>query len=328
MGPTMGHDPISEEAALWRVRLAAGTANRAALEDWLREDPRRRARFEEVEAVWGFFDEVRNHPEMRRLRQLRTERSQDVRRRRRRVLGLAAAASVAVASLIAGGLLWTGKPLVLESSDRGREVVQLSDGSRVTLDLRSRLEVRYSLMRRDLTLTAGQAYFCVARNKLRPFTVFALGRAVVATGTAFNVDLQGKTLAVALLKGHVRITGAARETGAGANVELSPGQALVAGPGELSVSSFDPGAVLAWQAGRLVFSDVSLGEAIERENRYAERPVTLDDPRLKGLRLSGVFNAGDTRAFAEAVSTMLPVAARFQRDGAVDLSARRLPKRP
>src|SRR6185312_4234054 len=84
-----------------------------------------------------------------------------------------------------------------------RRVVTLSDGSQITLDSRSEVTVRYTAAARTLTLVRGQARFDVAHDVGRPFTVTALGHKVVATGTAFDVDLLGPKLLVTLLNGHV-----------------------------------------------------------------------------------------------------------------------------
>src|SRR6185437_8522028 len=62
---------------------------------------------------------------------------------------------------------------------------------------------RYTADARSLTLDRGQARFDVAHDVARPFSVTADGHKVVATGTAFDVDLLGPKLLVTLLKGHV-----------------------------------------------------------------------------------------------------------------------------
>lgn len=64
-----------------------------------------------------------------------------------------------------------------------------------------------------------------------------------------------------------------------------------------------------------------MAEAVQRVNHYAEKPVVLADAGLAKLRVSGVFNAGDAQAFAEAVMALLPVSARSRADGAIVIAA-------
>src|SRR6185437_15005809 len=75
--------------------------------------------------------------------------------------------------------------------------------SQLTLDARSEVSVRYTSDARALTLVRGQAQFDVAHDVARPFSVTAEGHEVLATGTAFDVDLLGPKLLVTLLKGRV-----------------------------------------------------------------------------------------------------------------------------
>jgi transmembrane sensor len=50
---------------------------------------------------------------------------------------------------------------------------------------------------------------------------------------------------------------------------------------------------------------VSLAEAVAQMNRYSRRPITLaGDPRLATLRISGVYRAGDSEGFAQAVAAL------------------------
>ena len=88
---------------------------------------------------------------------------------------------------------------------RNRSSVRLADGSRIVLDASTEVTVRYTAAARSLALVRGQARFDDVHDPLRPFTVTVDGRKVVATGTAFDVNLIGSELQVTLLKGHVVI---------------------------------------------------------------------------------------------------------------------------
>ena len=58
-----------------------------------------------------------------------------------------------------------------------------------------------------------------------------------------------------------------------------------------------------------------------KRNRYASAPIEVD-PSVAGIRISGTFNAGDTAAFTEAVSTYFPVNVVSTPTGRLRLSAR------
>ena len=77
----------------------------------------------------------------------------------------------------------------------------------------------------------------------------------------------------------------------------------------------------AWESGRLVFNNEPLGEAVERINRYTDRPLKIE-PAVANLRISGVFNAGDVGAFIDAVTSYFPVTASTSTDNSILLVKR------
>jgi transmembrane sensor len=321
-----------EVAAMWRQRmLQPGWTldDEAQFNTWLEADQRHRRAISQIDDVWGFFGQHRASPESLTVRRDLLRRVQNETRgrwngrwlSRRRLIG--AGAGLAAATML--GLVW---PLatqgdVYRTGVGERRTVILKDGSVLSLDAMSRVSVRYSDSVRQLTLTRGQARFDVAHDPARPFRVTARDRTVVATGTAFNIDIVRPEVRVTLLEGRVLVvprTGVAApliDPPATAPVELRPGQGFVAGEGEAPrvVSDVDLQRATAWQKGKLVFDREPLAGAVERVNRYSERKITIDDPQVAALTISGVFNMGDLRAFLDAVTGTMPVRATEVSDG-------------
>src|SRR5690606_8124329 len=159
-------------------------------------------------------------------------------------------------------------------------------GSRVSLDASSRVTVAYSGDKRALVLERGRAKFDVAKDPLRPFTVNAGQRTVVATGTAFSVELLRDQMRVLLYEGHVAVLAdtpgkepsPVRIGGRGGKeAQLNPGQELVANlsTGAASIVAADTAKSLSWEGGRLTFIDEPLARAVERMNRYADTPMVV-----------------------------------------------------
>ena len=72
----------------------------------------------------------------------------------------------------------------------------------------------------------------------------------------------------------------------------------------------------AWESGQLAFKDEPLGAVAERVSRYAAQPVSVA-PGAAGLRVSGVFKAGDIDTFVDIVTSYLPVRATAAPDGEI-----------
>jgi transmembrane sensor len=148
---------------------------------------------------------------------------------------------------------------------------------------------------------------------------------VVAVGTSFNVERLGSQVLVTLIRGRVLIRGVAPAT---ARADATRPISLKAGEEFVASQDVQPLVVranlqnaTAWEAGRLVFRNETLAQAVERVNRYTEKSV-LVDPSIADLRISGVFNAGDVGAFVSAVTSYFPLQAVVTADDDIMLRRR------
>lgn len=315
-----GSDPEEAAAEAWLARSSPTwtSADEKLLQAWLGADARHRQAFEAVDDSMGFIDLHAQAPEWDSLRaRARGPRPAAFNRRVLVGGGLAAAASIAAVVALSPGS--TQQTFTTKPGER-REVV-LSDGSRLALDSGVTVEARLGRKARALRLVEGQARFDVAHDASRPFTVEAGDRLVVATGTAFNIDSATGRVAVTLLQGAVEVRPIA---GRGPITHLRPGQQFVADDahGVRVVQLANPEDATAWRSGKLIFDGTPLAEAVGRVNRYAKGPLLTVAPAAADLAVTGAFNAGDSEAFLEAVTSYLPLTAAPAPDGRVELRPR------
>ena len=328
MSAAAKHDDGPSEALLdaatdWRMRMERpdwSGADEAELEAWLAADPMHETAFQHTGDVWAYFDEQAASPAMMRARRDAIQDAQKAagfgwaRPGRRRIA--AALAAVVVGAAVAYPFV-TG-PTVYQTGLGERRAVLLKDGSRLSLDALTKVSVDYSKSARRLKLLRGQARFDVAHDVTRPFSVAARDRTVIATGTAFNIDIVEPGVRVTLIKGHVIVLSApAAPTRAPAKpVELNPGDQLTspqtAAPPR--VAKVDLGSATAWQDGKLVFTNEPLADAVLRVNRYSARKIVVGDAGAAAVRVSGIFDVGDTDSFVDAVTDYLPVTAQASAD--------------
>lgn len=316
------------QAAAWRMRSDAGEADQAALAEWL-SDARNASAWSRVDGVLDLIADHANDPRMLDLRRAALTSAQAARRRLDRPARRWSApiAAMLAAAIVGGGAIhWATAPEVYKTAVNGRQMVVMPDGSRALLDSDSEITVRYTKAARELRLVRGQARFDVAHDASRPFSVLAGDQKVVATGTAFNIDLTEASPRVTLIEGRVLVVPAprrliARAPAPAAAVELHAGQQLsVAADKTPHIASADLSQVTSWTSGQLVFDDRPLSEVIARINHYAVRPIALADAETGRLRLSGSFNTGDVQGFVDMVTHHLPVRATTGQDGSVTLS--------
>lgn len=188
-----------------------------------------------------------------------------------------------------------------------KSVVDLPDGTRVTLDADSALDVVFANGRRDVRLLNGQAFFDVAHDRAHPFAVQAGGRVVTALGTQFDVRLTSEAVRVVLVEGSVSVASALGRPSE-PSVRLQPGQVFAASKGavgEVSPANLDE--ALAWKQGVVEFRDQPLSEAVDVLNRYTRAKIVVRDPKVAALRITGAFKTGDIKRFGRSVSQVLPV---------------------
>lgn len=294
-----------EEAAEWLARLgnhSISTQTVREFRDW-RDDPANDAAYEEAEAFWEASGQHAADPEITRM----TQEALDRGKRRSgwrtwlRDPRLAGALTLAgIAGL--GGAMLVGQQLTPTYSTRDIEqkVVRLEDGSRVHLNVDSRVKVAFRDGERRLTLDRGEAFFDVAHDAAHPFIVVVDGAQVRALGTKFDVRRRSDGVQVTLIQGSVKVS---PDKGQGEPVILAPNQQATLVPGgAIRKTATDATRATSWTTGRLVFRDTPLAAAIAEVNRYSDRKVELADPALGTQAVSGFFDVGDAESFARGVA--------------------------
>lgn len=327
-----------EVAADWWRRLQKDPSVEISTDflEWISDATNCKA-FKAVEgtmAALNDFGATPNILDMRRMALTRLRRAGVKRWFPREVVTRVAAALLVLALFGSGALyLYSQQPVSYATEIGERRVVALADGSRISLDSDSDVDVRYSKASRAIVLNKGRARFDVAHDVTRPFTVTAGTKTVVAVGTSFNVERLGSTVLVTLIQGHVLIKDAAvpqPTVTVIAKPVPSPQRpiSLVAGEQLVAVQDVKPVVApadltdaTAWEAGHLVFRGEPLSEAVERVNRYTEHPITVD-PSAASIRISGVFNAGDVGSFVSAITGYFPVQATTDANDTITLQRR------
>ena len=311
------HGPV-EQASAWCLRLSEGSlthVEQAEFDAWLGENDLHRQAFDDTIRTWRAVEQAGSTPELVGMRTAaliafrRGQRARWTDQIVRSRSGLIAVAATIVL-LIVGAGTWVGigySPQAYQTGIGERRVVVLSDGSQISLDSASKVDVRYLTGRRELRLDYGRAKFTVAKNPNRPFTVAAADKVVLATGTQFSVELLQNQVHVILYEGHVQVLDKASGRAAFQHVALTtkaapadqvltPGRELVvavsAPAAEVLVA--DPVRSLSWEGGQLVFVDEPLSAAVEQVNRYSDDKVSVGDPAAGNVLVSGVF----TRRYA------------------------------
>lgn len=227
-----------------------------------------------------------------------------VRRMSRRMVMAGGAAALAG---LAGAAVLPSAVLRARADDRTGTAelkpVDLPDGSRATLGPESAIAIDPGAGARAVTLLAGLACFEVTAGGDRPFLVRAgdltlrhePGRAAV-----FDLDMAGGAHAVSVRDGQI-----AMRTGAGGAAALTCGQGervtIDTRTGTVRRDGQPPAQFAAWRQGRLVAEGDPVAVVLSRLSRWYDGRILVADDHLRGLPISGIYQAADPAAAVQAV---------------------------
>lgn len=301
------------EASEWLLRLEGRERSEADYLQWLRwcdEDDKNFAAFETVRRQWQHLDALieqdseRVSPEAApKLRDSRPVRSR---------IAWAVAASIAV--ITATLLMSRYDARISATPERSAAVVThrattLPDGSKMILGAQSLVKMDFTGPRRELDLSAGEAYFKVKHDKARSFVVQAGAVSVTAVGTAFDVRRYRDKTTVTVEEGTVDVRGVTQDgkesvwrTEAGYQLTYFTEQRTAA------LASVDPSTVLAWRNGELAYLYEPLGSVVEDLNRYSVRKIIIADPEVAEIPFTGTAFAASLDGWLAGVNQAYNVA--------------------
>ena len=310
MATTSSDATVIRAAAQWLVRLHSGQAGPddvAACNHWRAADPAHERAWQKAERLARDFGSVPPALGMPVLSRQATSVN------RRALLRTLAALGVAVPAIWSG---WRHAPWQAWVADYAtakgerREIV-LADGSRLTLNTDSAVDLAWSDSLRLVRLQRGEIHVRTAPDSAdRPFVVDTPQSRLRALGTRFLVRLpSAQDTLLTVLEHRVE----ASPHNGGARVIVAAGQhahITQDGVGAVQPHSALPGSAPdgepGWLQGVLYADGMGLADFLAELSRY--RPgVIRCAPEVAGLLISGGFQLADTDYVLATVQEILPV---------------------
>lgn len=286
---------ILEEAMDWFLRLREEPrhpAVEAEFARWLQQSAAHAEAWQKACRTWGVLGDVTPvHAASWQSHNIAAFSPPPSRRRGRWMAAGVALAACLVLALAGPALLIRLQADYMTATAETRRVT-LEDGTVVDMGADSAIKVEIAGSSRHVTLLHGGAFFDVAHDAARPFTVDAGGVEVAVLGTAFDVQLSSDETTVELARGIVSLS---PEPAAGRAVELAPG--------EMAVVDHDSGAVVkgtiavediaSWRNGRLFVNDVTIASVVEQLQRYHPAWIKVANRKLASRRVTGLYDLGN-----------------------------------
>ena len=330
-------EDVAAEARAWFVRLLARDMTPeeiSAWENWLRARPEHAAAFDRLAEMWDVAGGARlPRATAEELRAEAYDGSVSVRtwlRRPSRLKLIWTATTCAGVASALGLFVYLQPHLPMDSRQivtarAEQRAATLTDGSTIVVGAKTHLNVAFSRQTRRMSLAQGQAHFRVAHEAARPFVVETPLGKVTAVGTAFDVDVGSRTVALEVTQGVVSVEPSgvrAKSADHGLQpLRVPAGQKLLLDSDGIRLVQMKPDEPVepTWVKGLMEFRDAPLRLVLEDINRYAERPIVLADADLGKLAYTGAVKLDNTPAWAKGLEAAFPISADTSGGSAITL---------
>ncbi len=300
------------------ARVLSGEADEidnGLLEQWLNADDANEQEWERIKESWNkggnalFVQQTDTETAWQNVRRFSVDEVTDHAQRSRyfhsgRVLAMAASLILML------GLSWffllkpQGQKSDLIVSNTTREEMVLSDGSKITLNNRSRFLCQQPFSAEERTVQLeGEGFFDIEGNREWPFVIQTDDVTIRVTGTKFNVRAYPNldVTEVAVLEGRVEVVPPSGDE----LIVLTGGQTAWFDKKSRMFSireSTDPN-LLSWITRQIRFDETPLEEVTETLERVYDANIQLADEALGGQKLTARFSDNSLDFVLEVVCT-------------------------
>jgi transmembrane sensor len=205
----------------------------------------------------------------------------------------------------------------ISTLDDQQRLITLADGTQIRLNANSAIEIpeQFPVAGREVRLK-GEAFFEVATDENRPFSILA-GRAMIRVlGTQFNVrvDEHARKVQVAVAEGMVSLSDEANGNSSEAILRMNTFAEFNLDDGEILIEQSPVNNYLSWFSGSLYFYD----EPLWIVSRYLERlygvAFRFEEEQLRELSLSTNIMKRDLVPVLDILSQTLGIDYRVENE--------------
>lgn len=309
------------------VKFLAGEAEpaeRQAVEQWIRESEDNARHYNHFKAIWENSESlalkttVSEDDAWERFRTkviLKDNQGGEQRGKVRLLNSWLRVAAAIVLVTVAGSLAVTyyldNRPVTLVQLKSGQHTLSdtLPDGSVITLNRNSRFSYpsRFTGTRRNVTLQ-GEAFFKVAADKSRPFTITVDDVTVTVVGTSFNIKSRGEQTEVIVESGIVQV---AKDND---KVELRAGEKVLAGEKGVLSKGFNTNALYnSYMSKIFVCRNTPLSALISAVNDAYNADIEIANKSLESLPLNNTFRNDSVENILQVLAETFTI--KIEREG-------------
>jgi len=280
---------------------------------WINENPKHQKAYEKEKEL---IREVRDLPE-NFLNELKAEVKKDreninKKKSSKKILlntfaPLASAACVLFVlyfSFFRGNIKFSKQYLALNKIQKD---IILPDSSKITLDVNTKIDVKYYDNKREISLSKGKAVFDVESNKQRPFVIKTGKVDITVLGTKFEVINKEKQTQVNVTEGVVKVTNPYAHDSLLVRVEKGQSVTLDKYSNIKPLKKIDINKTALWSEGKFSFYQESIENITKEFSKYIDIDVKIKNKKIALLPVSGNFSADSFDDFLKVLPLVHPL---------------------
>lgn len=290
---TSTNNKIRKEAAMWFTRMQSADADhvdRSKFEQWLLSSD---VHAQEYQAFANMMDSFADNDKLQSLADIiqanKQQRASQTKAQRSNIMrGVLSIFAIAITALIVtqGWSQWQKQPVMQMASTTSigqTKVQKLEDGSQLTLNANTDVNITFYRNKRSVTLIKGEVVFDVAKDASRPFVIDSGNTRVTVLGTRFAINRLQNLMRISVDHGTVKVD----------SIDVN-GQVIapstLLNKGEVAETYTDNAAnqpakkvnrnaegAFSFINGYVSFEQADLPEIAETLSRYSKHPITVPD---------------------------------------------------
>ncbi|MDN5095502.1 FecR family protein [Aliarcobacter butzleri] len=304
-------DKIKDKAIHWVACKKEGLTfeQEKEFESWLKEDEEHQKAFEEANLVYSIFQNIpKNHTQTLSKNALKeAKKIKFIEKTVKPFIGMAAI----LCGLFIGYKFFIPeyeKDYKTQFSSLKQEI--LPDGSKLSIDTKSNLQIEYFKDKRKVFLENGQVLFEVAKDKSRAFIITSGKTSIEVVGTKFEVKNLEHITTVSVEEGVVKVSFNNHTLLPNQDISLlKKGEKIVISDlGKITyLGKTDIEEIAPWRNDELIFRKITLKEAFDTFSRYQDLKVEFQNKNFENKLFSGKFNTLEIDKFLFAIQKIYPI---------------------
>ena len=301
----MNKEYIQEKAAYFFTCKKDGFNKNQEIEfdSWIAENIEHKKAFEKIEKLQFLYSSLSSNLKDEISKEVHQEIKKERSLKKLRFLTLAASVIFVIGLGIFTAFEYQNFKITHTfQTDKFVENIFLPDGSVVTLDAKTKVDIKYYEDKREVNLSLGKALFNVTKNDKKPFIVNADKIKVQVLGTNFEVKNQKDKINIDVISGKVSVQKLENNDYKEIAV-LTQGKHISFDKqnSKYELKNIDIENIASWKNGILYFQDESLHDAINEFKKYKDINTNIENS-IQKYSVSGSFKIEDFDKFLFALT--------------------------